>query len=92
MGLFSRRKSEPKKRTIVGDGIDLDPFTSYDNLGWRVVNDEQDYDALHNETKHNAIARRIVHKPAEDATRNGFRVIVEDDPERQKMYNGFIMI
>lgn len=49
MGLFSRRKSEPKKRTIVGDGIDLDPFTSYDNLGWRVVNDEQDYDALHNE-------------------------------------------
>ena len=86
MGLFSRRKSEPKKRTIVGDGIDLNPFTSYDNLGWRVVNDEQDYDALHNETKHNAIARRIVHKPAEDATRNGFRVIMADDPERQKMY------
>ena len=86
MGLFSRKKTESKNRTIVGDGIDLNPFTSYDNLGWKVVNDEQDYDALHNETKHNAIARRIVHKPAEDATRNGFRVIIADDPERQKMY------
>lgn len=86
MGLFSRNKSKAKTRTIVGDGMDLDPFTTYDNIGWKAVSDEQDYDSLHNEVRHNAIARRIVHKPAEDATRNGFRVIIADDPERQKKY------
>ena len=87
MGLFNKKKSDDVPgRVIAGDGMDLDPLTNYDNIGWKMMSDMQDYDSLHNEIRHNAIARRIVYKPAEDATRNNFRVIIANDPERQKMY------
>lgn len=87
MGLFSKKKSDDVPgRVIAGDGMDLDPFTNYERIGWKMMSDVQDYDSLHNEIRHDAIARRIVYKPAEDATRNNFRVIIANDPERQKVY------
>lgn len=83
MAFFHRKKREP---VFLTDSIDDNPALKYNDLGWQVVSDEQDYDQLHNEFKHNAIARRIVAKPAEDATRNGFRLVIPGNPTKQAIY------
>lgn len=67
-------------------GMNFNPRISYDNLAWQLVNDAQDYEKLNNQYKHDAIARRVVAKPAEDATRNGWRLVIPDDPKKQDQY------
>lgn len=67
-------------------GMNFNPRVTYDNLTWQSVTDEQDYDLLNNQYKHDAIARRVVAKPAEDATRNGWRLVIPDDPKKQDQY------
>ena len=38
MGLFNKKKSDDVPgRVIAGDGMDLDPFTNYDNIGWKMM-------------------------------------------------------
>lgn len=67
-------------------GMNFNPRITYDNLTWQMVNDVQDYEKLNNQYKHDAIARRVVAKPAEDATRNGWRLVIPDNPKKQDQY------
>lgn len=67
-------------------GMNFNPSIPYDNLTWQPVSDEQDYKKLNNQYKHDAIARRVVAKPAEDATRNGWRLVIPNDPKKQDQY------
>ncbi|RVU70022.1 MULTISPECIES: DUF1073 domain-containing protein [Lactobacillus] len=46
----------------------------------------QDYDLLNNIYHKNGIAHKVVSKPAEDATRNGWRIIIPSDPKKQAQY------
>lgn len=85
MGLFNRKK-EKSQSTYRVDGFDYDPQTKYDDLHWRYMGDEQNYELLNDQYKHDAIARRIVAKPAEDATRNGWRLVIPDDAKKQEAY------
>ena len=68
------------------DGMNYNPRVPYDYLKWQFTGDAQDYDLLNNQYKHDAIARRVVAKPAEDATRNGWRLVIPDDPKKQDQY------
>lgn len=68
------------------DYLDLDPRIAYDKLMWKLSSDEQDYEKLTNQFKHDAIARKIVAKPAEDATRNGWRLVIPDNSDLQDKY------
>lgn len=68
------------------DGMNYDPRVPYDSLKWQLTGDVQDYDLLNNQYKHDAIARRVVAKPAEDATRNGWRLVIPDNPKKQDQY------
>lgn len=68
------------------DGMNYNPRVPYDALKWQLTGDEQNYDLLNNQYKHDAIARRVVAKPAEDATRNGWRLVIPDDPKKQDQY------
>lgn len=68
------------------DGMNYNPRVPYDALKWQPTGDAQDYDLLNNQYKHDAIARRVVAKPAEDATRNGWRLVIPDDPKKQDQY------
>lgn len=47
---------------------------------------DQDYDLLNNIYHKNGIAHKVVSKPAEDATRNGWRIIIPNDPKKQAQY------
>lgn len=68
------------------DGMNYNPRVPYDYLKWQFTGDAQDYELLNNQYKHDAIARRVVAKPAEDATRNGWRLVIPDDPKKQDQY------
>ncbi|MCO6514935.1 MAG: DUF1073 domain-containing protein [Snodgrassella sp.] len=68
------------------DGMNYNPRVPYDSLKWQFTGDEQNYELLNNQYKHDAIARRVVAKPAEDATRNGWRLVIPDDPDKQDAY------
>lgn len=68
------------------DGMNYNPRVPYDYLKWQFTGDAQDYELLNNQYKHDAIARRVVAKPAEDATRNGWRLVIPDDPKKQDLY------
>lgn len=68
------------------DGMNYNPRVPYDYLKWQFTGDAQDYNLLNNQYKHDAIARRVVAKPAEDATRNGWRLVIPDDPKKQDLY------
>ena len=59
MGLFSKKKADTSKR-VIGDSMDLDSFTNYDNVGWKIMSDTQDYDSLHNEIRHKLKARLLL--------------------------------
>ena len=47
---------------------------------------EWNQDELEAEFKSSGIAHKIVSKPAQDATRNGFRLIIPEEPELQDKY------
>lgn len=44
----------------------------------------EDYQELDNQTKTDAITHKIVYKPAEDATRNGWRLVIEGNTKLQQ--------
>ncbi|CAM3082611.1 hypothetical protein SAMN04487792_1545 [Lactobacillus bombicola] len=50
------------------------------------VVDSHDYDLLNNMYQENGLAQKVVRKPAEDMTRNGWRIVIPDDPNRQAIY------
>ena len=84
--MFGIGKKGKKNKTIRSDGLDMNSHLPYAMLHWRYSWDEQDYNKLNNQYKHDAIARRVVAKPAEDATRNGWRLVISDDPDKQETY------
>lgn len=53
---------------------------------WQMTDDSQDYAELNNMYKHNGLAHKIVAKPAEDMTRNGWRLVIPGQPEKQAKY------
>lgn len=71
---------------VRSDGLDLNPETNYENLTWKTSNVTQDYQALDDRCKYDAYARRIVYQMPEDATRNGFRIVIPSDPDLQATY------
>lgn len=82
-----RNDAADKKKNVRRDALDMDPNTTYSYLKWKMEHDNvQDYNLLNNQFKHDAIARRVVAKPAEDATRNGWRLVIPDDPKKQDAY------
>lgn len=89
MGLklsWFKKDHKSKKSEARIDKMDLNPSVPYDFLKWHSTFDTQNYKLLDNQYKNDAIARRIVAKPAEDATRNGFRLVIPDDPKKQDQY------
>lgn len=82
--MFGRKKKQSK--AIRSDGMDLNPTVPYDDIKWKLTADIEDYDGQINEYKHNPIAHTIVSKPASDATRNGFRLVIPSDPDLQAQY------
>lgn len=85
MGIFDKAKNAVKN-VIRMDSYDYNPKVPYSRLRWQLGQEEQDYEALNDQYKHDAIARRVVAKPAEDATRNGWRLVIPDDPDKQDAY------
>lgn len=51
-----------------------------------VINQVMSYELLNNLFHTSGIAHKIVTKPAEDATRNGWRIIIPDDADKQAQY------
>ncbi|WP_281829572.1 anti-CBASS protein Acb1 family protein [Lactobacillus amylolyticus] len=66
--------------------MDLNPTVPYDDIKWQLTADIENYDGQINEYKHNPIAHTIVSKPASDATRNGFRLVIPSNPDLQAQY------
>ena len=85
-GIGKKEKKEKKNKTVRSDGLDMNSRLPYSLLDWQYSWDKQNYDKLNNQYKHDAIARRVVAKPAEDATRNGWRLVIADDPDKQETY------
>ncbi|MBP2057885.1 phage-related protein (TIGR01555 family) [Lactobacillus colini] len=88
MGLFDVFK--PKKEFKV-DFMDYDSrgrtFAKFGSIRPQPFHgQEMDYDTLDNLYKRNGIAHTIVAKPAQDATRNGWRLIIPDNPTKQAEY------
>lgn len=85
---MSKKKTKHYRSTPVvrTDSLDLDPSTKYEDLGWRISNSKQDYQALDDRCKYDAITRKVVYQMAEDATRNGFRIIIPDKADLQATY------
>lgn len=82
-----RSDAKDEKKNVRRDALDMDPNTAYRYLQWKMKHDNsQDYKLLNDRFKHDAIARRVVAKPAEDATRNGWRLVIPDDPKKQDAY------
>lgn len=52
----------------------------------QLTSDDQDYEQLNNLYRKNGIVHKIVSKPAEDATRNGWRLVIPDSAEKQAAY------
>lgn len=83
----SRNDAKSEKKKVRRDALDMDPNTAYRYLQWKIEHDNsQDYTVLNDRFKHDAIARRVVAKPAEDATRNGWRLVIPDDSAKQDAY------
>lgn len=82
--MFGRKKKQ--SRVIRSDEMDLNPTVPYDDIKWQLTADIENYDGQINEYKHNPIAHTIVSKPASDATRNGFRLVIPSNPDLQAQY------
>ena len=76
---------------VRSDGLDLNPETNYENLAWKTSDNTQDYQALDDRCKYDAYARKITYQIPEDATRNGFRIVIPSNPDLQATYQfGYI--
>ena len=76
-------KSTPAVRT---DMLDLNPSVGYEDLAWKTTGDPADYQGWDDRYKYDPIAHKIVAKFAEDATRNGFRLVMPGKPDLQDVY------
>lgn len=81
-----KKGKQSGKKAIRSDNMDFTASLPYDHLKWQHTIENKNYKLFNNRYKNDAIARRIVAKPAEDATRNGFRLVIPDDPEKQDKY------
>lgn len=79
---MAKKKRAPS--VVRTDSLDLDPKTRYQQLGFKYELTREDYQDLDNQTKTDAITHKIVYKPAEDATRNGFRIVIPSDAKLQQ--------
>lgn len=62
-------------QVVRNDDLDLNPRTKYQDLIWHPdFLSIQDYDAYTDRCKNDAIARKVVYKPAQDAIRNGWQI------------------
>ena len=98
MGLFNRKKPSSKRMpasSIRMDGYRED-FMDYESqftgqpqrFGdtrpvYTPLMADQDYELIDNIIHKNGIAHKVVTKPAQDATRNGWRIIYPSDPKKQ---------
>lgn len=88
MSIFSK----PKRvfHRFITDFMDLNSKGIYPERAgstqWVMTSDDQDYDALNDRYRKDGIARKVVAKPAEDATRNGWRIVIPDDQKKQAVY------
>lgn len=101
MGLFNRKKPTGKRMpasSIKMDGYRED-FMDYESqftgqpqrFGdtrpvYTPLMADQDYELIDNIIHKNGIAHKVVTKPAQDATRNGWRIIYPSDPKKQEQY------
>lgn len=69
---------------VKGTGLDYAggsrPMSSNEHV------EKWDQDELETEFKSSGIAHKIISKPAQDATRNGFRLVIPEEPELQDKY------
>ena len=79
---MAKKKRAPS--VVRNDSLDLNPKTRYQQLGFKYELTRDDYQDLDNQTKTDAITHKIVYKPAEDATRNGFRLVIPSDAKLQQ--------
>ncbi|WP_103661447.1 anti-CBASS protein Acb1 family protein [Lactobacillus sp. HT06-2] len=76
-----------KKMSVVRtDALNLGMRTPYRQAGWIIQSNEQDYEALDNQYKHDAITQTVVSKLGFDATRNGLRIVIPNDAKLQQAY------
>lgn len=101
MGLFNRDKKRKRSIPATSFKMDgyredfMDYESKFTNQPQRfgdtqpVYTDlvaDQDYDLLNNIYHKNGIAHKVVSKPAEDATRNGWRIIINGNSKKQAQY------
>lgn len=79
---MAKKKRVPSVVRI--DSLDLDPKTKYQQLGFKYELTREDYQDLDNQYKTDAITHKVVSKPAEDATRNGFRLVISGNEKLQQ--------
>lgn len=78
--MAKRKKYFKWRRLFRRDGLDLNPYKNWDNINWVASPNDLDFEAMTDRFKKDPIARKITSKPAEDATRNGWQVIVPQNP------------
>lgn len=79
---MAKKKRVPS--VVRTDSLDLNPKTRYQQLGFRYELTREDYQDLDNQYKTDAITHKVVSKPAEDATRNGFRIVISHNEKLQQ--------
>lgn len=79
---MAKKKRAPS--VVRNDSLDLDPKTRYQQLGFKYELTREDYQDLDNQYKTDAITHKVVSKPAEDATRNGFRIVISRNEKLQQ--------
>lgn len=87
MGLFSRKSKGKQTRSDFWDAMSIGRTPSrFSSTRPQFVPIETDYSMLDNQFQTDGISRKIVSKPAEDMTRNGWRIVIPDDPDMQTQY------
>ncbi len=86
MGLFKLKPKEPKIRLDFMDAGNDRRHQKLSDVPNPYSNGEQDYSRINQIFHTNGIAHKIVTKPAEDATRNGFRLVIPNDEQKQAVY------
>ena len=79
---MAKKKRAPS--VVRNDSLDLDPKAKYQQLGFKYELTREDYQDLDNQYKTDAITHKVVSKPAEDATRNGFRLVISRNEKLQQ--------
>ena len=79
---MAKKKRAPS--VVRNDSLDLNPKTRYQQLGFKYELTREDYQDLDNQYKTDAITHKVVSKPAEDATRNGFRLVISGNEKLQQ--------